>query len=477
MTEPVDLRVTDARVVTPAETFDGGVAVDDGVIVEVGPDHRLPPAAVDVDAEGNLLVPGFIDPHVHLGIFANAPDVEDTYHDRLAADFETETRGALHGGTTSVVNFLLQDEPYLPDMETFTRAGERNSYIDFGFHAIMNRDHHVEEMEGLADAGVRSFKLFYNMYKNAAPEQGIGHADADRVYEVLSRSADIPGSLVMFHAENDDLNTVRRRELRAEGRDGLEAWAASSPPIGEAMQVEQIAMLTDHTDARAYIVHTSAAEAMDVIARYRDRGVDIHGETITPFLGRTYEDEEIGPWGKINTPIRGPENQKRLWDGLRRGTLDYVGTDTNPYELWHKGPTDRSVWEAPPGDQNGIEYNLAVMMSEGVNGNRLPVERVVEVCSTNPAKLFGLYPRKGTIEVGTDADMVVVDLEATTTIDDDFYHTMEPRWSSYHGKTVTGLPTHTIVDGELAVERGELLVEKGGGRYLGRDVDGPPRRT
>jgi hypothetical protein len=195
-----------------------------------------------------------------------------------------------------------------------------------------------------------------------------------------------------------------------------------------------------------------------------------------PTRSALYEDEEIGPWGKINTPIRGPENQKRLWNGLRKGTLDYVGTDTNPYELWHKGPTDRSVWEAPPGDQNGIEYNLAVMMSEGVNGNRLPVERVVEVCSTNPAKLFGLYPRKGTIEVGTDADMVVVDLDATTTIDDDFYHTMEPRWSSYHGKTVSGLPTHTIVDGELAVERGDLLVEKGGGRYLGRDVDGPPRR-
>ena len=472
---PVDLRVTNARIVAEGGTFDGGIAADDGRIVALGPTETLPPADREIDADGNHLLPGFVDPHVHLGIFANAPDVEDTYHERLASDFETETRGAVHGGTTTVVNFLLQDDPYLPDMEFFREVGEEHSYVDFAYHAIMNRDHHVDEIPGLAEAGVRSYKCFFNMYKVTAPEQGIGHSDAGRVFEVLRRSADVPGGLVMFHAENDDLNTAVRPHIRAEGRDDLTAWAEASPPCGEAMQVDQIARLTEYTGGRAYVVHTSAAEAMDAIEHHRERGVDIHGETLTAFLGRTTEDdEEIGPWGKINTPVRGPENQIRLWNGLREGVLDYVGTDTNPYELWHKGPTDRSVWEAPPGDQNGLEYNLAVMMSEGVNENRLSVERVCEVCATNPAKLFGLYPRKGTIAVGTDADVVVVDLDATAVVDDDFYHTMEPRYSSFHGWELTGLPTHTIVGGDVVVEDDQLVGEPGGSEFLPRFDDGVP---
>jgi len=473
----VGLKVANARVIAERGSFDGGVAVDDGEIVALGTETRLPSAEREIDADGNALVPGFVDPHVHLGIYANAPHVETDYHTQLASDFETETRGAIHGGPTTVVNFLLQDDPYLPDMDHFREVGEEHSYIDYGYHAIMNRDHHVEKIDGLAEASVRSYKYFFNMYKDTAPEQGIGHSNAGRVYEVLRRSADIPGALVMFHAENDDLNNAVRAHIRDEGRDDFEARAEASPPCGEAMQVEQIARLTDYTDGRAYIVHTSAAEAMDVINRYQERGVDIQGETLTAFLGRTYEDDDqIGPWGKINTPIRGPENQKRLWQGLRSGVLNYVGTDTNPYELEHKGSTDRSVWDAPPGDQNGMEYNLPVMISEGVNENRLSLKRVCEVCATNPAKVFGLYPRKGVIREGADADMVIVDLDASTVINDEFYHTMEPRWSSYHGKKITGLPTHTIVGGELAVREGELLVEKGGRQYLARNDDGPPRR-
>ncbi|SDM35212.1 dihydroorotase [Halogranum gelatinilyticum] len=467
-----DLRVVNAKVVTPSGTIHGGVASKNGQIVAVG--SNLPDADEEIDAEGNYLIPGFIDPHVHWGL--SRYEYED-YHDGLAADFETETRGAVHGGVTTVVNFLLQRDPYLPDMDFFREVGAENSYIDFAYHAIVHQDHHVEEIDGLAEEGIRSFKVFFNWYKNASPELGIDHSDAGRTYKVLKKVADIPNGVVMFHAENEDLAIERRKELQAEDRNDLLAWCESAPNICEAMQIEQIAQLTEFTDSRAYIVHMSTGEGVDICERYQEKGVNIHAETLPAFLSHTKHDEELGVWGKISPPLRGEESKKRLWEGLRTGVVDYMGTDHCPHKLAFKEKDKGKfgdVWEAIPGDNNGIEYFLPVMMSEGVNKNRLSMERLVEVCAENNAKRWGLYPRKGALVEGSDADMVIVDLQKSTVVDDDFYHTLEPGYSTYHGKELTGLPTHTIVGGEVVVEDDELQVEKGGREYLPRYDEGVP---
>ncbi|MFB6221686.1 MAG: dihydroorotase family protein, partial [Halolamina sp.] len=289
MSRHADLRVVNARVVTPSGTVDGGVAAADGTIVAVGTERNLPDADRTIDAEGNYLIPGFIDPHVHWGLSR----YEFDYHEGLEHDFETETRGAVHGGVTTVVNFLLQPEPYLPDMDFFKRAGRENSYIDFAFHAIVHQDHHVEEIEGLAEEGVRSYKVFFNWYKHASPELGIDHSDAGRVYNVLDRVSEINDGVVMFHAENEDLAYERRQELQAEGRNDLEAWSEGAPNICEAMQVEQIARMTDLTDSRAYIVHTSTGEAVDIGERYQEQGVQLDIETLPAFLCHTKHDEEL----------------------------------------------------------------------------------------------------------------------------------------------------------------------------------------
>jgi|AntRauMinimDraft_3_1070383.scaffolds.fasta_scaffold00276_5 dihydropyrimidinase/dihydroorotase len=467
----VDLRVVNARVVTPDGTINGSVAANDGIIVGVGTESNLPEADREIDAEGNYLIPGFIDPHVHWGLSR----YEFDYHEGLEHDFETETRGAIHGGVTTVVNFLLQKEPYLPDMDFFKRAGEENSYIDFAYHAIVHQDHHVEEIEGLADEGIRSYKIFFNWYKNASPELGIDHSDAGGVYKVLDRVSDIPGGVVMFHAENEDLAIQRRKELQAEGRNDLEAWSESAPNICEAMQIEQIGRLTEYTDSRAYIVHMSTAEGVDICKRYQEQGVNLHAETLPAFLSHTYEQDDLGVWGKISPPLRGEESKTRLWEGIRNGVIDYVGTDHCPHKLEFKEKDTGKhgdIWDAIPGDNNGIEYFLPVMMSEGVNKNRVSMERLVEVCSTNNAKRWGLYPRKGALAEGSDADMVIVDLEKSTVVDDDFYHTMEPGYSTFHGDELTGLPTHTIIGGEVVVEDGELLAEPGDRNYLPRGPEG-----
>ncbi|SFK89111.1 dihydroorotase [Halogranum rubrum] len=467
-----DLRVVNAKVVTPSGTIHGGVAARDGRIVAVG--SNLPDAEEEIDAEGNYLIPGFIDPHVHWGL--SRYEFED-YHDGLAHDFETETRGAVHGGVTTVVNFLLQREPYLPDMDFFREVGAENSYIDFAYHAIVHQDHHVEEIEGLAEEGIRSYKVFFNWYKNASPELGIDHSDAGRTYKVLDRVADIPNGVVMFHAENEDLAIERRKELQEEGRNDLLAWCESAPNICEAMQIEQIAQLTEYTDSRSYIVHMSTGEGVDICKRWQDKGVNIHAETLPAFLSHTKHDEELGTWGKISPPLRGEASKKRLWEGLRTGVVDYVGTDHCPHKIEFKEKDTGKhgdVWEAIPGDNNGIEYFLPVMMSEGVNKNRISMERLVEVCAENNAKRWGLYPRKGALVEGSDADMVIVDLEKSKVVDDDFYHTMEPRYSTYHGQELTGLPTHTIVGGKVVVEDDELQVEKGDRDYLPRFDEGVP---
>ncbi|ELZ19960.1 dihydroorotase [Halosimplex carlsbadense 2-9-1] len=467
-----DLRVRNAKVVTPSGTLIGGVAAEDGSIVAVGADRSLPDATRTIDAEGNYLIPGFIDPHVHWGLSR----YEYEYHEGLAHDFETETRGAVHGGVTTVVNFLLQPDPYVPDMDLFVEAGEENSYIDFAYHAIIHKEPHFEEIDALAERGVRSFKIFYNWYKHASPELGIEHSDSGRVYRLLSQVADIDGGVVMFHAENEDLAYERREELKAEGRNDLEAWTEASPNVAEAMQIESIAKLTEYTDSTSYIVHMSTGEGVDICRRYQQRGVDISAETLPAFLAHT-NDEDLGVWGKISPPLREERSQEKLWHGLREGVVDYAGTDHCPHKKPFKekeGGKYGDMWDAIPGDNNGIEYFLPAMMSEGVNEGRISMERLVEVCAENNARRWGLYPRKGALVEGADADMVVVDLEKSAVVDDDFYHTMEPRYSTFHGDELTGLPTHTIVGGDVVVEHGELQAEKGGRTYLPRRADGVP---
>lgn len=467
---PHDLTITNARVVTPGGTLRGGVAADNGRIVEVGSDASLPSADEEIDADGNYLIPGIICPHNHMGLSAG---YENDYHTQFELDMETETRSCIKGGVTSFFTFLLQDEPYMPDMDFFVDTGEQQSYIDFGFHAIIHQEEHVAEIEDLAqEAGIRSFKLFYNMYKQSAPELGIGHANAGRTYDVFSTVSDMEGAVVMFHAENDDLLQKRIAEVRdEEGRDDLAAWADTSPGIAQSMQIEQIAALCEETDASAYVVHNSAKETLPVLKRYQDRGVDIVGETLPSFLANHAEDDSVGIWGKISPPIRYKEDQKALWQGLRSGTLEHVGTDHCPYPIDFKGDRHDSFWDGPPGDQ-GLQTFLPLMLHEGVNKNRLSMERLVETCSTNNAKKFGIYPRKGAIVEGADADMVLVDLEREVTVDADWLENMGNNWCSAYDRTLTGAPTHIITGGEVMVEDDEILTDKGIGEYLPRGPSG-----
>ncbi|MFB6310816.1 MAG: dihydroorotase family protein [Salinirussus sp.] len=458
-----DLTVRNARVVTESGIMHGGVAATDGMIIRVSADRTLPDGEREIDADGNFLLPGIIDPHVHLG------RRDYPYREGLEVDFETETRGAAHGGVTTLLNFLEHEESYLPHFDFFCRVGEQNSYIDFSHHAVISREHHLDEVRELADAGIKSFKMFFNMYKYT--DIDIEPADADRVYRLLRMISDMPGALGMFHCENAEVQKEAEREVRQTGANDLAAWAAASPPIAEAMQIDHLGTLTDHLDARTYAVHVSSAEGVDALERHQSRGVQLAGEALVGHLTLT-TDDDLGVWGKISPPLRGERSQERLWEGIRTGIIQHVGTDhiTTSKEAREQGQGRHGdhMWEVAPGLQPSLEFFLPMMLSEGYNRNRIDMQRLVEVCSTNNAKRFGLYPQKGTIQEGTDADLVIVDTEATTTVDDDFFHGREPRWSPIHGRKLRGLPTHTIIGGEVAVEHGETVAEPGTGSFLSR---------
>lgn len=455
-----DLTIRNAWVVTEEGVIDGGVACDDGTIVHVGADTSLPEGTREIDANGTFLLPGLVDPHVHLG------RRDAGFPDQLPIDFETETRGALHGGVTTVMNFIEHGDPYLPEWDDFVSIGEDRSYVDFLFHAVISHEHHIDEIPGLIDRGVASFKMFFNMYKYH--DIDIEPCEVDRIHRVLDLLADAPETVAMFHCENAEIQRAMEQRMRDAGREDLEAWTEASPPIAEAMQIDQVGRLTRFTGARSYIVHISSAAGVEAFEPYHAAGVDIHGETLVTFLVNT-ADEDLGVWGKVSPPLRDAANQARLWEAVRTGLIQHVGTDhVTTSKAVREGGEGKygNMWNAPPGIQPGVEFFLPMMFTEGYHEGRITIERLVEVCSTNNAKRFGLYPRKGVITEGADADLVIVDPDATATIDDEFFHTREPRWSSVHGRTVTGLPTHTILGGRVAVEHGERLVEPGVGSYL-----------
>ncbi len=458
----VDLTITDAKIVTEAEIIEGGVACDDGRIVAIEASEELPEGERVIDAAGEYVLPGFVDPHVHLG----RRDLG--FPEQLPIDFETETRGALHGGVTTIMNFIEHGDPYLPHWDRFIEIGEDRSYVDFVHHAVISHEHHIGEIKGLIDRGVISFKMFFNMYKYH--DIDIEPCEVDRVLRVLEILSNAPETIAMFHCENAEIQRLMEQRMRDAGRSDLVAWREASPPIAEAIQVDQVGRLTKFSGARSYAVHISSTEGVDTLARYQAAGVPLVGETLVTFLVNT-ADEDIGVWGKVSPPLRDEQHQQRLWEAVRSGVIEHVGTDhiATSKEVREGGEGKYgNMWDAPPGIQPGLEFFLPMMLTEGYHEGRITMSRLVEVCATNNAKRFGLYPRKGVIAEGSDADLVIVDTDATMTIDDDFFHTREPRWSSVHGREIKGLPSHVILGGEIAIHHGERLVEPGIGKYLTR---------
>ncbi len=454
--------VKNATLVTAEEERPADVRCRNGRIAEVGRD--LEPATGEqlLDGTGQLLLPGGVDPHVHMAL-----PVAGTVS---ADDFESGSAAALAGGTTSIIDFVHPERGQdLLEALRARREEARRAAADYGFHMAITTwgDSTAEQMRQCLAAGVPSFKI-YLAYKDT-----VGLDDRD-VVEVFAAAAAIE-ALVLVHAEHGDMVEHLRDRLAAAGHTEPRFHAESRPSWLEGEATHRAATLAGTTGAALYVVHVTCRESLVAIEQARVAGWEVRGETCPQYLlldDRVYETDDFeGAAYVIAPPIRPVGHQDALWQAIVAGTLEVVATDHCPFTMAQK-ELGRDDFRKIPGGAAGVEHRLALLHSQGVVTGRIDRRRFVDLVSTRPAQIFGLYPRKGAVQVGSDADLVLWDPAATATISAATHHHRTDR-SLYEGFEVTGAATTVLAGGRVAFADGELRAEPGAGTFLERH----PRRT
>ena len=427
-----DLVLQNGRVVSHIGEFNGGVAIRDGKIVAIGDREDLPSATRTIDLEGRVLMPGVIDPHCHLGV---SYDYDE--------DMRTETAGAASGGVTTILLFARNPNgSYIPFYKERRARGEEQAYIDFGFHFGIQREDHIPEIAKVAaETGVQSFKC--HMGYEVGNSIGIVSSTDAWVFAAMREAVKLPKGVVSVHCENTDLVTLLKHEMMATGRQDLPAYTESRPAFVEEEAIVRVIRLAELTKCPLYIVHTSVGAGPGLAAEARARGVDVTMETCPHYLLRTAYDEDLDSRAKISPPLRDRENLEGLWRGLFDGSIDTLGTDHVPFRK-----TGGDLWTEKPGVVS-FAWELPLMLHFGVHARGLALSRLVELNSYNPAKLFGLLPRKGVIAVGADADLVVVDLDLERTVEATGKGTC-----LYDGWKLRGWPVLTLSRGRVVAEDG-----------------------
>ncbi len=437
----VDLVVTNGTLVTSAGRTRGGVAIDGGRIVAVGRDDELPAAARTVDATGRYVLPGVIDPHVHL----REPGLEHK------EDFRTGSTAAVMGGVTCVLDMPNTLPPTsTPEIvELKQRLIAERSYCDVGIYAVVVAEN-VELIPALAGAGVCGFKVFLGETVGglAAPDDGL-LLDA---LELVART----GRRIGFHAENDQILQHRIRRLRAADRTDAPAHLESRPAIAEVESIQRMALFASHTGARIHIFHLSSREGLETILEWRRKGVDVTTETAAHYA---FLD---APPAKVNPPVRPREHGDALLAGLVDGSIEAIGSDHAPHTREEKAG---DVWRAAAGFA-GVETSLALFLSHAVSTGRMTLEQLVRATSEGPARIWGLYPRKGALAPGSDGDLTIVDLDERWTIDEARLHSKH-NVTPFDGAELTGRAVGAIVGGRVVMLDGELVAEEPRGAAVG----------
>ena len=460
------LTLRNARVVTPTGIVQGGLTAADGVITEIGADTDLPPGDNDVDCRSMYLLPGLIDPHVQLGIG------DDAGPEKMERDFRTESRDAAVGGVTTMITTTLFGQAERAEVtEIAIEAGKRNSMVDFRLTAVVTKRDHLTEMPFLTKQGVLSYKFFLG-YKGAQAESFGMAADGiswDFFYEACEALGEAdPQAFATIHAEDPyvrDYLTERMRRSKPAKNRLLQTWLESSPNILEPMQIYPAALIAHEVGSPVYVVHTSAAESVDLIRDLRDRGWDVYGETLAAFLYWTAEEADArnkGAFAKIQPPIRTDRDRNALWQGVREGVIASVGTDCQMYPR-HTREVD--FWDARVGLGPGMGTLLPAVATAAAAQGALDFELLARVLAENTARRFGLYPRKGVLQVGSDADVVVVNPDTYKEVEAAALETAAG-YSLYEGERLMSWPDQVYVRGNLVAQHGEVVASDPVGRYI-----------
>jgi dihydropyrimidinase len=455
--------IQNGTVVNADATVRADVLIEAGIIKEVRPGIPANSVQTVVDATGLLLLPGGIDAHTHLDMPFGGTNSAD--------DFLTGTRAAAIGGTTTIVDFAIQARgtKMRTALDTWWKKAEGKACIDYGLHMIVTDlgDAGLEDMDDMVREGVASFKLFM-AYPNLLM------VDDATIFRAMRQTAK-NGALICMHAENGSVIDVIVQQALAEGKTAPIYHALTRPTRAEAEAVHRAIALAEMAGVPVYIVHLSSEDALNQVREARDRGLPAFAETCPQYLLLSLEDVADKGWEGakyvFTPPLREKRNQPKLWEGLRKDNLQVVSTDHCPFCFEDQKALGKDDFTKIPNGGPGIENRLQLLHHHGVGLGNLTLQRFVELVSTAPARIFGMYPKKGVLAVGSDADIVLWDPTAAHTISAATHH-MRVDYSMFEGFKVRGNARDVYSRGELIVSKGEFIGKPGRGQYLRRAARG-----
>jgi len=450
--------IKNGRIVTATDDYVADIFIEGETITAIGKNLAVNADTV-IDAAGKLVMPGGIDPHVHLDMPFMGTFSSDSY--------ETGTRAALYGGTTMVIDFILQKQgsSLQSALDEWRSRSDNNCVGDYSFHMAVTdfNDDTKKEIKGLIEnEGIVSFKTFM-AYKGALMID-------DRQMVGLMEEVKKQGGLINVHATNGDMIDYLVQKHKDEGKLSPLYHYLSQPEVTEAEASERFVDMINYTGCPGYIVHLTCEGALNAVRNATRRNQNVFVETCIQYLildASLYEKDFEGAKWVMSPPLREKKDQETLWAGINQGLVQVVATDHCPFK-WEQKLMGKNDFSKIPNGHPAIENRMELLFSEGVNKGRITLNKYVEVSSTNPAKIFGMFPRKGTIAVGSDADIVIFDPNEKHTLSVNTHH-MNVDYSGYEGREVTGKVKTVLLRGKVAIDNNECLLEKGYGKFIKRE--------
>ena len=459
-----DTVIIGSHVVLPKGIVEKNIVIDEGKIVNLT--SEIPQCNVKINASGLVSIPGVIDPHVHYGVYSPI--------EKAAV---TESRVAAIGGVTTMMRMLRLGGSYKKLLDLHLDESSKSHYIDYTLHASILQKDQINEMEYCTKKGITSFKLYMNLgedvghvYMDMEPRTNSLHEEKveinlEMIEKIVSTAASL-GCLVLVHAEDYQMCSCGIREAKEKNKDGLGAWSESRSVESEVKAIRTVSKMAKKFDCTLYFVHIGSQGAMDAIRDEKMNGTKIYVETCPHYLTLSFESQK-GYLAKVMPPIRSSKDVDAIWNEVNYGTVDSIGTDHVANQLKLKlGGND--VWGALAGFP-GIGTMLPILISEGINRNRITLQQLVELTSLKTSKIFGMFPKKGIIQRDSDADIVLVDLKKENKVSSQFLDGFSD-YTVYDGWNLKGWPVKTLVRGEVVAEDLKVIGKQGYGKFIARPV-------
>ena len=457
-----DSVITNSHIITPNGIVDKNIIIDNGKIV--GLTHDLPACDYKIDGNGLISMPGPIDTHVHYGVYSS-----------IEKAAKTESHAAAIGGITTMMRMLRLGDSFSSSLQNQLDASATNHYVDYSIHASIFSKQQIKEMKFCVEKGITSFKIYMNLggdvghvYMDMRPYTSELEAVTvdvnNQIVEETVRNAASLGCPVLVHAEDYESCACGIKTAKEKHQDGLSAWSESRSPEFEAKAIKTVCQYGRDYGCTIYFVHIGSERAINQIKEEREKGTKIFVETCPHYLTLSYEKQQ-GYLAKVMPPIRTQKDNQAIWTALSHDIIDTVGTDHVANQLKLKLGGD-DVWSALAGFP-GIGTVIPILLSEGVNKDRISLEQFVRFTSLNASKIFGMYPKKGTLEKNSDADITLIDLKKETKVSSELFGGFSD-YIVYEGMKLKGWPVKTIVRGEIVAEDFEVVGKLGHGKLVER---------